>query len=70
MTIYGIATKFNTMMHTHTILLCTKFQDNWIVCLNFMTTFVVWQKEEKREKKTKKLSQFSKVHILETLGVI
>jgi len=78
-TVYGIATKFNTTMRTNTVLLCTKFQDNQITHLRFMTIFVVWQKEEKqnkqqqkydREKKTKRLNQFSKVHISDTLGTI
>jgi len=56
-TVYGIATKYNITMHTYTVLLCTKFQDNQATRLRFMTTFVVWQEEKQTtKKKTKKNS--------------
>ena len=68
MTTYGIATKFGIGMHPYPDFQCTKFQGNRIMHLCFITTFTPLRKEE--EKKTKKLSQFLKVHISETPGAI
>jgi len=42
-TIYGIA---GIMMCPDTVLLCTTFQDYWIMSLHLIETFVVWRKEE------------------------
>jgi len=61
--IYGTTTKFGIRMHYPTFQ-CTKFQGNWIMHLCFITTFTPLQK------KMKKLSRFSKVHISEMPSAI
>ena len=53
-------------MHPYTAFLCTTFQGNRITHFNFMVTFTLCQKEGEK----KKLSQFLKVYISETPGMI
>jgi len=54
-------------MRPYTTFLCTKFQGNQITRFHFMVTFIPRRKEGK---KTKKLSQFLKLHISEIPGAI
>jgi len=57
-TVYGVLTKFNTTMCTYIVLLCTNFQDNRIMRLCFITTFVVWRKEEKKWRNSANIQRF------------
>ena len=58
-------------MRLYIPLLCAKFQGNRMWRLRFIAVFVsVRQEKEKEEKKTKKLSQFLKSHILGTREAI
>ena len=66
----NFASVYRILMCLYTTFLCTKFQGNWITCFHFMVTFTPRQKEEEKKKKTKKLSQFLKVHILLMPGTI
>jgi len=65
-TIYGIATKFGITMCPYPTFQRIKSQGNWIILLCFTTTFTPWRKE----KKMRKLSQFLKIRISETLSAI
>jgi len=70
-TIYGITTKFGIRMHPYPDFQCTKFQDNRIMPLCFIATFMTKRRKKKKKKrKTKKISQLLKVHITETPGMI
>ena len=68
MPVYHIPAKVDTEMHLYLPLLCANFQGNWILRSRFIAVFVSVRKEE--EKKTKKLSQFLKLHISGTLEAI
>ena len=72
MPVYRIPAKVGTEMRLYNPLLCAKFQGDWIWRSRFIAVFVsVRKKEEKlEEKKPKKLSQFLKSHISETLKTI
>ena len=60
--VYRIPAKVGTEMRLYTPLLCGKFQGNRIWSSRFIAVFVS-VRQEKEEKKTKKLSQFLKWHI-------
>jgi len=66
-TIYGNENKFGIRKQPYSTYQCTKFPGSKIMI--FVITFTPWQKEEKW-KKIKEISQFLKVHILETPGTI
>ena len=68
MSVYHILNTLGTKMHPYITFLCTKLQGNQIIRFHFMVTSI--PSKTKRRKKTKKLSLFLKLHILEAPGAI
>jgi len=59
--------KFGIGMHPYPAFQCTKFQGNWII---FCFLWQLSHLDKQKNKKTKDLSQFLKVHISEALAAI